>query len=459
MSKAPLLISELQTELQAGRLTAEAVVAASLTRIEALNGKLKAFVRVDPDRALADARHLDHLAKLGVPKGPLFGIPLAIKDIIDVAGLRTGGGSLTREKAGPAAADAEVVTRLRNAGAVVIGKVATVEYAFGGWGSNETVGTPHNPWDLAKARVPGGSSSGSAVAVAAGLVPGALGSDTGGSIRLPSSFSGLVGLKTTAGLIPKTGVLPLSDILDTIGPMTRTVADAAILFEVLLGQALGTYQPGPVDHTAPFHSLRIGVPVETGVTLHADTERAYQEMQERLKAGGATLVPVRFPMSLADYAAPCGMFLAVDSYRHYGALAEEEPNRLGAPVRMRMLSGKGVTAVDYANNLERREREKAVIAKVYETVDAILMPSTAMPAPVVGEHPEHDSPAVFTRFANYFDLAAISLPTALSATGLPIAMQFVVPGFHEARALDIAHRVEIAQGGPILCPLLAQAHL
>ena len=124
-----------------------------------------------------------------------------------------------------------------------------------------------------------------------------------------------------------------------------------------------------------------------------------------------------------------------------------------------MLSGKGVTAVDYIKNLERREREKAVIAKVYETVDAILMPSTAMPAPVLGEHTEHDSPAVFTRFANYFDLAAISLPTALSATGLPIAMQFVVPGFHETRALDIAHRVEVAQGGPILCPLLAQAHL
>ena len=459
MSKAPLLISEFQSELHAGRLTAEAAIASSLDRIEALNSKLKAFVKVDPERALADARHLDHLAKLGVPKGPLFGIPLAIKDIIDVAGLRTGGGSLTRNNAGPATADAEVVTRLRQAGAVVIGKVATVEYAFGGWGSNETVGTPHNPWDLTKARVPGGSSSGSAVAVAAGLVPGALGSDTGGSIRLPSSFSGLVGLKTTAGLIPKTGVLPLSDILDTIGPMTRTVADAAILFEVLLGHAPGTYQAGPVDQAAPFHSLRIGVPVETGVTLHPDTERAYQSMQERLKAGGATLVPVRFPMSLADYAAPCGMFLAVDSYRHYGHFAEEEPNRLGAPVRMRMLSGKGVTAVDYANNLERRDREKAVIAKVYETVDAILMPSTAMPAPVVGEHPEHDSPAVFTRFANYFDLAAISLPTALSATGLPIAMQFVVPGFHEARALDIAHRVEVAQGGPILCPLLAQAQL
>ena len=121
-----------------------------------------------------------------------------------------------------------------------------------------------------------------------------------------------------------------------------------------------------------------------------------------------------------------------------------------------MLSGKPVTAVEYTKNLERREREKSVIAAIFETVDTILMPSTAMPAPVLGEHPEHDSPAVFTRFANYFDLAAISLPVGLSTTGLPIAVQFVVPGFAEARALDLGYRMETAQGGPITCPLLEQ---
>ncbi len=454
MSKRPQLISEIQTETQAGRLSAEASVSASLDRIDALNGKLKAFVRVDKDRALADARHLDHLAKLGVPKGPLFGVPLAIKDIIHVAGLPTGGGSLTRKDATPATADAEVVTRLRSAGAIIMGKVATVEYAFGGWGSNLTVGTPHNPWDMQTARVPGGSSNGSGVAVAAGLVPGALGSDTGGSIRLPSSFAGMVGLKTTAGLIPKTGVLPLSDMLDTIGPMTRTVTDAAILFDVIAGQAFGSSLPASVDSSAPFRHLRIGVPTDTGVTLHPDTERLYQQTQEQLKAGGATLVPVRLPTSLADYAAPCGMFLAVDAYRHYGHFAEEEPNRLGEPVRRRIMSGKAVTAVEYNNNLLRRDREKSVIAHVYETVDAILMPTTATPAPVLSEHAEHDSPAVFTRFANYFDLAAISLPVGLSSTGLPIAMQFVVPGFAEARAIDVAYRLECVQGGPILCPIL-----
>lgn len=456
MTSTPKTIGEIQVAIHAGALTAEQSVAAALHRINAFNGKLKAFVVVDADRAMADARHLDHLAAMGVPKGPLFGVPLAIKDIIDVAGLRTGGGSLTRKDAAVAPADAEVVTRLRNAGAVIMGKVATVEYAFGGWGSNETLGAPHNPWDMHQARVPGGSSSGSGVAVAAGLVPGALGSDTGGSIRLPSSFAGMVGLKTTAGLIPKTGVLPLSDILDTIGPMTRCVEDAAILFDVLTGQSVGASAPAKVEGKDAFRGKRIGVPVDLGVALHPDTAKVYQAAQERMKAAGATLVPVRFPTSLADYAAPCGMFLAVDSYRHYGPLAEEEPNRLGDPVRRRMLSGKPVTAVDYTKNLERREREKSVIAAVFETLDTIVMPSTAMPAPVLGEHPEHDSPAVFTRFANYFDLAALSLPVGLSATGLPIAVQFVVPGFGEARALDLGYRMERAQGGPIICPVLAQ---
>jgi aspartyl-tRNA(Asn)/glutamyl-tRNA(Gln) amidotransferase subunit A len=456
MTINPMTIGEIQAAVQSDRLTAEQSVAAALQRMTAWNGKLKAFVVIDADRAMADARHLDQLAAMGVPKGPVFGVPLAIKDIIDVAGLRTGGGSLTRKDAGLAHADAEVVTRLRNAGAIIMGKVATVEYAFGGWGSNETLGAPHNPWDLKQARVPGGSSSGSGVAVAAGLVPGALGSDTGGSIRLPSSFAGIVGLKTTAGLIPKTGVLPLSDILDTIGPMTRCVEDAAILFDVLMGHAPGSSVPARVAAKDAFRNRRIGVPVDLGVPLHPDTAKIYAETQERLKASGALLVPVRFPMSLADYAAPCGMFLAVDSYRHYGALAEEEPNRLGDPVRKRMLSGKPVTAVEYTKNLERREREKSVIAAIFETVDTILMPSTAMPAPVLGEHPEHDSPAVFTRFANYFDLAAISLPVGLSTTGLPIAVQFVVPGFAEARALDLGYRMETAQGGPITCPLLEQ---
>ena len=172
-------------------------------------------------------------ANCGVRLGPLAGAPIGVKDIIDVAGHPTRAGSLTRADAPPAAQDAPVVQRLRAAGAIIIGKTHTVEYAFGGWGTNETIGTPHNPRDMSRARAPGGSSSGSGVAVAAGLCVAALGSDTGGSVRLPASFCGIVGLKTTWGLIDKSGVVPLTPMLDTIGPLTNSVADAAALFGVL----------------------------------------------------------------------------------------------------------------------------------------------------------------------------------------------------------------------------------
>jgi aspartyl-tRNA(Asn)/glutamyl-tRNA(Gln) amidotransferase subunit A len=149
------------------------------------------------------------------------------------------------------------------------------------------------------------------------------------------------------------------------------------------------------------------------------------------------------------------MFLAIDGYRYYRELVEETPNRIGEAVRRRMMSGKSITAVDYLENLSNRDRNKAAIAKAFESIDALLTPTTAFPAPVLGEHPEHDSPAVFTRFANYFELAAISLPAGVTSEGLPVGMQFIVPGFQEARALDLAYRLERSLGGPTLCPYLA----
>jgi aspartyl-tRNA(Asn)/glutamyl-tRNA(Gln) amidotransferase subunit A len=451
-------LRDIQTAIMQGKTSAEAETSAALGRIETWNGQLKAFVSVDRERALAEARHLDHLAQLGVPKGPLHGVPVAIKDIIHVAGHPTGAGSLTRRAAMPELRDALIVTRLRAAGAVIIGKAATVEYAFGGWGSNETMGTPLNPWDMKNPRVPGGSSNGSSVAVAAGLVPGALGSDTGGSIRLPSSFSGLVGLKTTAGLIETIGVLPLSEMLDTLGPLTRTVDDAAALFAAMCG---GQVQDVLRDDTperlaAWYRGKRIGLVTDLGVELHRDTARVYAETRELLISLGAVIVPISLGRSLAAYAAPCGAFLAVDSYFHYGHFAEETPCRLGEPVRRRIMSARDISAAMHRGNHERREAEKKAIATLYEQVDAILMPSTAFPAPLMGEHPEHDSPAVFTRFANYLDLAAISLPMGLSGEGLPVGMQLVVPGFQEGRALRLAKGLESARGGPILCPLTSQ---
>lgn len=451
MPQAPFL-AELQHDIQKNRLSAEAAVKDSLARIEQHNGQLHAFVEIDRERALEEARHQDRLFDIGAPRAPLSGIAIGIKDLIDVAGLPTKAGSLTRQNAPRALHDAPIVARLKSQGAIIIGKTATVEYAFGGWGTNVTLGTPRNPWDMHHARVPGGSSSGSGVSVAAGLIPGALGSDTGGSIRLPASFSGLVGLKTTVGLIDKSGVLPLVDELDTLGPMARSALDAAILFDAMTGQHTASILRN-LDQSRPFSGLRIGLPHDLGVSLDPDTRRIHDETISLLEQGGAQLIKLNLGKSVADYAAPCGLFLAVESYAHYGHFVDAVPSLIGEPVRERMLGGRELTAPEFLNHQFRRRKEIAAMAKIFDKIDAILLPATAMPAPRLDDYPEEASPGVFTRLANYCDLAAIALPMGLSKDDLPVGMQIIVPPFKEERALAVAHGLEGLNGGPILCPL------
>jgi aspartyl-tRNA(Asn)/glutamyl-tRNA(Gln) amidotransferase subunit A len=451
MSRAPFL-AELQDAIAKGSTNAEETVKDSLTRIAKHDAKLHAFVEINAERALEEARHQDRLAALGQPRAPLSGIAIGIKDLIDVAGFPTKAGSLTRQDSPRVLHDAPIVARLKAQGAIIVGKTATVEYAFGGWGTNVTLGTPHNPWDMLHARVPGGSSSGSGVSVAAGLLPAALGSDTGGSIRLPASFSGLVGLKTTVGLIDKSGVLPLVDELDTLGPMTRSSLDAAILFDAMTGQHSAKALRA-LDRERPFANLRIGLPKDLGVTLDPDTRRVYDEAIALLEAGGAQLVDLDLGKSISDFAAPCGLFLAVESYAHYGQFVDAVPSLIGEPVRERMLGGKALSAPEFLNHQVRRKQEIAKMVHVFEQIDAIFLPATAMPAPRLDNYPEQSSPGVFTRLANYCDLAAIALPMGLSKDKLPVGMQIIVPAFKEERALSIAHGLETLNGGAILCPV------
>lgn len=453
MTRAPFL-AELQDAIAKGRMSAEEAVTDSLARVSRHDAKLHAFVEINQERALEEARHQDRLAAQGQPRAPLSGIAIGIKDLIDVAGFPTKAGSLTRKDSPPVLQDAAIVARLKAQGAIILGKTATVEYAFGGWGTNVTLGTPHNPWDMQHARVPGGSSSGSAVSVAAGLIPAAVGSDTGGSIRLPASFSGLVGLKTTVGLIDKSGVLPLVDELDTLGPMARSVLDTAMLFDAMTGEHSADILRA-LDVERPFASLRIGLPKDLGVALDPDTRRVYDETIAILENGGAHLVDLDLGKSIADFAAPCGLFLAVESYAHYGHFVDAVPSLIGEPVRERMLGGKALTAPEFLNHQFRRKKEVAAIARVFEKIDAILLPATAMPAPRLDSYPEQSSPGVFTRLANYCDLAAIALPMGLSQDKLPVGMQIVVPAFKDMRALAIAQGLEGLNNGPILCPLHA----
>jgi aspartyl-tRNA(Asn)/glutamyl-tRNA(Gln) amidotransferase subunit A len=436
-----------------GEASAEDIARQALARIGRDNGKLHAFVALSAERALAEARAVDALHKLGAPLGPLAGAPVGVKDIIDVAGLPTRAGSLTRADAAPAGQDAPVVARLRAAGAVILGKTHTVEYAFGGWGTNLAVGTPHNPRDMARPRVPGGSSSGSGVAVAAGLCAAALGTDTGGSVRLPASFCGIVGLKTTYGLIDKRSVVPLTPMLDSIGPMTNSVADAAAM--------LGALAP-PQDHRKPgwtprleavargervdLAGLRIGILADLGAELHPDTARVLKATRARLSALGAREIEFSPPRPLRDLSNPCSELLAIEAFRFYGGLAEAEPNKLGAPVRQRILGGRDIPAHRLMAILEDREACKAEMTRLFERFDAILTPATPFPALTLAEYDEDASPSFFTRFVNYLDLAALALPMGATSDGLPVAMQIVVPGYGEPLALEIGAALEADRG-------------
>jgi aspartyl-tRNA(Asn)/glutamyl-tRNA(Gln) amidotransferase subunit A len=425
----------------------------ALARIAKLDPRINAFATVAPAHAREQARHLDAMAEIGAPAGPLYGMVVGIKDIIDVAGLPTRGGSLTRAQVAPAAVDAPVVQRLRAAGAVVIGKTNTVEYAFGGWGTNVSVGTPMNPWDLTAPRAPGGSSNGSGAAVGAGLVPAALGTDTGGSVRLPAAFCGTVGLKTTAGLLPNTGVLPLSRRFDTVGPLTRTVADCARVFAALAGddsRLIGGEQVGALS--GDIAGLRVGVLSAPDVPLHPDTARVFAETQRTLETLGAIVRPAGLPRPITAYVAAIGAMASVHGYGEYAALAEADPCLLGAPVRGRMLGGRDVTAAWLLAELDRQARDIAAMVGLFNEFDALLTPTTATPAPLLSDYDEDASPAIFTRFVNYLDLSAISVPMGLSGERLPIGMQIVVPGFHELRALNFAAALEAARA-PLLLEL------
>lgn len=426
-------------------------VEAALAAITAQETEIGAFATVLPAHAREQARHLEAMLALGMPRGPLTGMVVGVKDIIDVAGLPTGGGSRTREGVAPAARDAAVVQRLCAAGAVMIGKTKTVEYAFGGWGTNVSMGTPRNPRDRQAARAPGGSSSGSGAAVAAGMVAAALGTDTGGSVRLPASFCGVVGLKTTAGLLPNRGVLPLSPRLDTVGPLAATVLDAARVFAALLAEDAPRVAGGPALVEDPalvtqrgVGGMRIGVPELPAESLHADTARVFAATRDMLAALGAAVRPAALPQSLAEYATRLGDIMASDAYRAYGALAEAEPNRLGAPVRERIRQGHAISAPRLLAALEAQAEGMQAAAALFEEVDALLLPTTPYPAPKLDACDEAVSPGGLTRFVNFLGLAAVSLPMGRAAEGMPVAMQIVVPPWHEVRALVIAGALERA---------------
>jgi aspartyl-tRNA(Asn)/glutamyl-tRNA(Gln) amidotransferase subunit A len=432
----------LSRDIAAGRLSPVDLTDALLARIAALAAKLHAFVDVYASEARLAAEAADKAIRSGLRLGPLHGIPIALKDLIDIEGKVTTGGSPTRRGA-RATTTATIVRRLVGQGMIVLGKTHTVEFAFGGWGTNEHMGTPWNPWDGEVARTPGGSSSGSGVAVAARLAPCAIGTDTGGSVRLPAAFCGITGLKVTIGQISVHGILPLSPSLDTPGPLTRHVSDAAMLFEALHGQdpldpVTQRGRPVAVMPTLArgVQGLRLArLPAGERTGIAAGVLAAYDRSLDDLAALGARIIDVALPMPLDEYAVLSAVMQA-EAYWLRGAIADDPRAEIDEWVRRRILGGASLSARDYLTAIERREEMKRAFDAALGDADALLTPTTHTTAVPVATVNQDELPSRLTRFVNLLDMCAVSVPNGF-ADGLPTSLQIACRGHHEAMALRI----------------------
>ena len=368
-------------------------------------------------------------------------MPVAVKDIVDIEGRITTGGSRAWEKR-VSPATAALVKRLVRAGMVVIGKTHTVEFAMGSFGTNQHMGTPWNPWDMKTLRAPGGSSSGTGVAVAAALAPCGIGTDTGGSVRIPAAWCGIVGLKTTIGRVSVEGVLPLAHTLDTPGPMCRDVEDAALLFGVLR-------EPSADD---PLAGLRRGV---AGLTLgrlpqrdrepaSAEVLEAYDESLRVLEKLGARIVDVQLPKPFVELGAMVGRIIGAEGYSYVGHLVDDPKQPVDDDVRPRIQLGRDMSAKDYLLLLREREALKRAWNDALAKVDALLTPATATAAPRVQDIDQKGSAAIYTRAVNLVDWCALALPNGFTAGGLPTSLQIACRGYDEAAALRIGWAFEQA---------------
>jgi len=434
----------LSAEIGAQRLSPVDLVEAMLGRIRARDPKLHAFVEVYAEEARIAAEAADKAIRSGHAIGPLHGIPIALKDLIEIDGkVTTGGSEVWRDRR--SGCTATLARRLVAAGLIVTGKTHTVEFAMGGWGTNQYRGTPWNPWDPTTARTPGGSSSGSGVAVAAGLAPWAIGTDTGGSVRLPASWCGLSGLKTTIGRVSTYGILPLSPTLDTPGPMARSVEDVALLYQVMQGaDALDPRTRGIAPHD-PLPTLRRGVrglrlarmPEAEREGVDRDVLAAYDASLDGLARLGAEIVSVQLPCRFTDYTALTARVIGAEGYFLISDLIDDMSLPIDEAVRPRIAVGRGISARDYLAALRDREEAKRQFAAAFTDVDALLTPTTQTAAIPLDAVDQTTTPAHFTRFVNFLDLCALAVPNGFTATGLPISLQIVCRGYDEATALRI----------------------
>ena len=446
MKLTDLTLAEQARLLRTEQCSSRDIVEAHLARIDALDGKLHAFVDVyaDEARALADAADKARAARL--PLGPLHGLPVAMKDLCDIAG-RVGTAGSRMWEARVADTTSATVERLLGAGMIPLGKTHMVEFAFGAWGTNRTMGTPWNPWDLQRHRVPGGSSSGTAVAVAAGLAPIGIGSDTGGSVRIPAAFNGLVGLKVSFGRISLHGTALLSWSLDTIGPIGRSVDDCAEVLRALAGPdsrdpttlAVPALElPESLDATR-VRGARIALPDANQLPafMHPAVVAAWQDAAARLARLGAHVITARLPPWHFELASAATAIIASEAYAQHREAIEDPAQPIGDVFRERVQAAARLQIGGYAQALRLMGERRRVFAEWFRDFDALLLPTVAIPAAPVDEIDEQGPvPAFLTRPANYLGLCALAMPAGLHE-GLPLGVQIIGKPFAERTILEI----------------------
>lgn len=445
MSTSFARIRELQHALDAGETTAVLLTQQALSRIADPAGEgATTFISIYKEQALAAAHASDILRAAGLSRSALEGIPISIKDLFDYKGDVTRGASALLKDAPAATENATLVHRLQEAGAVIIGRTNMTEFAFSGLGINPHYGTPRAPWDRERGRIPGGSSSGAGVSVANGMAVAAIGTDTGGSIRIPSAFCGITGFKPTADRIPDAGVMPLSHSLDSSGPLALSVECCAIVDAVLSGE------PEPELALIDSTQLRFVVPTNYVLNQADDKVKAdFKAALTTLRNKGVSIDEIEIPeLDQLPYINRTGGFVCAEAWFYHQKHIEAHEALYDPRVASRILRGKSQTAADYIELEQTRQVWIAQMESLLAPYDAMLMPTTPLLPPTIDELNDEDAyfranglilrnPAI----VNFLNGCALSIPCHASGTA-PVGLMVAAPAYHDAQLLNVGHTIE-----------------
>ena len=445
-------ITDLQSQLQEAQTSSVELTREALQHIDDPQGEgSKAFTRVYHQQALAAAQASDTLRAAGLARSPIDGLPISVKDLFDVAGDSTQAGSVVLKNSPAAARNATIVQRLSDAGAVIMGKTTMTEFAFSGLGLNPHYGTPASPWDRETRRIPGGSSSGAGVSVADGMAVAAIGTDTGGSVRIPSAICGLSGFKPTARRVDQSGTLPLAFSLDSIGPLAASVECCNILDSILSGETFRPLNPPSL------HELRFAVP-DTVVFDGADDDvkAAFDAAIRQLRESGATVNSISLPeFSQLAHINRQGGLVCAEAWAWHRNLLDQHQNDYDPRVASRIMRGRDISSADYIDLLQARKHWISAVEQRLAHVDALLMPTIPVVPPRIADLQASDD-AYFAAnglilrnptLINFLDGCALSIPCHQKGQA-PVGLMIAGPAMHDRHILNIGHAVQALLGRP-----------